>query len=218
MIDFFVIVCVCTFNQQHLPASQPYEEKELLLRVAQGNEKAFHTLYQSYFGKVYAMCLHYLSNPLTAQDIVQEVFSRIWLKRNDLPAILHFEAWLITITRNLLINELRKTYPAGGELTEAGSGNPHDTLDYRELEKLLQQAIEKLSPRQQQVYRLSRVAGYSHKEIATQLGISVDVSREHLSKALHHIRTFLLERYGATGLLVSLIIYFFSTHTPHSGC
>jgi RNA polymerase sigma-70 factor (family 1) len=201
-----------------LPASQPYEEKELLLRITKGDEKAFHTLYQHYFGKVYAMCLHYLANVVTAQDIVQEVFSRIWLKRSELPSVLHFEAWLITVTRNLLINELRKAHPAGGEPSDTAAANPHETIDYRELEKLLQEAVNGLSPRQQQVYRLSRTGGYSHKEIAAQLGISVDVSREHLSKALHAIRAFLLKRYGPLGILVSLAIYFFLTDTPHACC
>jgi RNA polymerase sigma-19 factor, ECF subfamily len=153
------------------------------------------------------MSLHYLPDVFRAQDMVQEVFGRVWQNRYDLPEIRNFEAWLITITRNLLINELRKMYPRGWQPGNAESTDPYNTLDYRELEKLLRQAIGKLSARQQEVYRLSRVEGLSHREIAEKLNISVDVSREHLSKALHNIRTFLLDEYGLTGMLALLTLF-----------
>jgi RNA polymerase sigma factor (sigma-70 family) len=98
-------------------------------------------------------------------------------------------------------------YPRGWQPANAESTDPYNTLDYRELEKLLQQAIGSLSARQQEVYRLSRVERLSHREIAEKLGISVDVSREHLSKALRNIRTFLLNEYGLTGMLALLIFF-----------
>jgi len=141
-----------------------------------------------------------------AQDMVQEVFGRVWQHRNELPNIRHFESWIITVTRNLLINELRKLYPPGWQPQDTDNADPQKTLEYRELETLLKQAIGKLSARQQEVYRLSRVEGFSHKEIARQLGISIDVSREHLSKALHNIRSFLLEEYGLVGMVAILTL------------
>jgi len=165
------------------------EEKELLLLIADSNEQAFHLIYKQYFGKVYAMALSYMPDALAAQDIVQEVFTRVWLYRRQLSDINQFEPWLITVTRNLLLNELRKKAPPRNPVVPAT--DPHETLDYRELEILLSKAIAALSTRQRQVYQLSRVEGYSHKEIAAQLGISVDVSREHLSKALASIRAYL---------------------------
>jgi RNA polymerase sigma-70 factor (ECF subfamily) len=189
-----------------LPNHQPYDQQELLLRIAQNDESAFHTIYQQYFGKVYAMALHYLTDVFRAQDMVQEVFGRVWQNRNDLTTIRHFEAWIITITRNLLINELRKMHPPGWQPESAETTDTYNIVEYRELEKLLQQAIGKLSARQQEVYRLSRMEGFSHREIAEKLGISIDVSREHLSKALHNIRAFLLKEYGVTGILVTLIL------------
>ena len=189
------------YSLHYLPESKPYDEQQLLVQIAQSNEKAFHALYQQYFAKVYAMSLHYMPDVFRAQDMVQEVFGRVWQHRHELPGIRHFEAWIITITRNLLINELRKLYPPGWQPQEAENADPQKTLEYRELENLLKQAIGKLSARQQEVYRLSRVEGYSHKEIAQQLGISIDVSREHLSKALRNIRSFLLQEYGLAGML-----------------
>ena len=189
-----------------MPVNQPYDEQQLLVQIAQSNEKAFHTLYQQYFAKVYAMALHYMPDAFSAQDMVQEVFGRVWQHRNELPNIRHFESWIITITRNLLINELRKLYPPGWQPQDTENADPQKTLEYRELENLLKQAIGKLSARQQEVYRLSRIEGFSHKEIAGQLGISIDVSREHLSKALRNIRTFLLEEYGLAGMVAILTL------------
>ena len=183
----------------------PYEEKELLSLIALSDEKAFHTVYQQYFGKVYAMALSYLPNALVAQDMVQEVFVRIWQNRADLNSIRHFEPWLIVITRNLLIKELRKIYPPGWHPQQITTTDLQETLNYRELERLLAAAVEKLSTRQKQVYRLSKMEGYSHREIALQLGISVDVSREHLSKALQNIRSFLIKNYGVMGVSACIV-------------
>ena len=176
-----------------------YEEKELLTQVTQSDEKAFSMLYQRYFGKVYAMSLSYLSDAMQAKDVVQEVFARIWLKRSQLLTVECFEAWIITITRNLLIKELRKQFPPGWTPEEVDYSDPHHKLSYQELEEMLAEAIENLSVRQKQVYQLNRESGFTHKEIATQLGISVDMSREHLSKAMHHIRAYIVERYGLVG-------------------
>jgi RNA polymerase sigma-70 factor (family 1) len=190
----------------YLPDQLPYDEQQLLLQIAKGDEKAFHALYQRYFPKVYAMSLHYMPDVFRAQDMVQEVFGRVWQHRHELPTIRHFEAWVITITRNLLINELRKLYPPGWQPQDTENADPQKKLEYRELENLLKAAIGKLSARQREVYQLSRIEGCSHKEIAGQLGISIDVSREHLSKALRNIRAFLLEEYGVAGMLAILTL------------
>jgi RNA polymerase sigma factor (sigma-70 family) len=190
----------------YLPDNKPYDEQQLLMQLAQSDEKAFHALYQRYFSKVYAMSLHYMPDVFRAQDMVQEVFGRVWQHRFELQNIRHFEAWIITITRNLLINELRKMYPPGWQPQDTENTDPQKTLEYRELENLLMAAIGKLSTRQREVYQLSRVEGFSHKEIAQRLGISIDVSREHLSKALRNIRSFLLEEYGLAGMLAVLTL------------
>jgi RNA polymerase sigma-70 factor (family 1) len=184
----------------------PYDEQLLLMQIARSDEKAFHALYQRYFPKVYAMSLHYMPDVFRAQDMVQEVFGRVWQHRHELQTIRHFEAWVITITRNLLINELRKLYPPGWQPQDTENTDPQKKLEYRELENLLKAAIGKLSARQREVYQLSRIEGFSHKEIARQLGISIDVSREHLSKALRNIRAFLLEEYGVAGMLAILTL------------
>lgn len=178
-----------------------YTELELLEEIAGGNESAFNLLYDKYAGKVYAMGIKYLKSPFLAQDAVQEIFVKIWNNRGQLPYVRSFPAWLGTISRNQLINELQKQVPME-VLEESHPGARHEIvpvagseIDFRELEQLIKKGVESLSPRQQQIYKLSREEGLSHKQIAVQLSISYDVVREHMSKALKNLRVFLENNY-----------------------
>lgn len=178
-----------------------YTELELLEEIAGGNESAFNLLYDKYAGKVYAMGIKYLKSPFLAQDAVQEIFVKIWNNRGQLPYVRSFPAWLGTISRNQLINELQKQVPME-VLEESHPGARHEIvpvagseIDFRELEQLIKKGVESLSPRQQQIYKLSREEGLSHKQIAVQLAISYDVVREHMSKALKNLRIFLENNY-----------------------
>ncbi len=76
------------------------------------------------------------------------------------------------------------------------------------MSQLIREAVEKLSPRQQQVYRMSREQGITLQQIALQLGISYDTVREHMSNALKSIRAYLEEHYGEISLLLWLLIPF----------
>ena len=153
--------------------------------------------------------LKYLRSPLSAQDAVQDAFTRVWQNRAELPAIDHFESWLTAVTRNLLINQLRKKIPAVSDTspTDLGiiaqadqpAGHP---IEIKELETLIRQAIHQLPPQQQQVYRLRQEENLPHKEIADRLGISYNTAREHMSKALKNIRAFLQTHYDPLVLLL----------------
>lgn len=178
-----------------------FTEQELLEEVAGGNESAFKLLYEKYAGKVYTMGMNYLKSPFLAQDAVQEVFVKVWKNRQQLTTLNSFPAWLTTITRNQLINDLQRMVPMDSleaihpdviDYHQASTGNE---LDFRELEKVIKIGIDGFSPRQQQIYKLSREEGLSHKQIAAQLNISYDMVREHMSNALKNLRKFLENHY-----------------------
>ncbi|HRQ51004.1 MAG TPA: sigma-70 family RNA polymerase sigma factor, partial [Agriterribacter sp.] len=82
-------------------------EKELLLRVAEGDEVAFRALYNHYRKKIYTLGLLLSKSDIQAQELVQDVFLKIWEKREQLREIAYFNAWLRTIARNTAINYLR---------------------------------------------------------------------------------------------------------------
>lgn len=187
-------------------------DKELVEKVSQGDEEAFQMLYKRYSGKVYAIALRYQKSAFLSQDIVQDVFLKIWQIRNQLAEIDNFPGWLTTVTRNHLFTQLQKQIPqlSINELEEehviSARQDYHD-VEVRELELLINEAVAALSPRQKEIYCLSRFENLSHKQIAAQLNISYDMTREHMSKALKNIRLFLITKYVST--LFVLINYFF---------
>lgn len=178
-----------------------YTEHELLELVAGGNESAFKLLYEKYAGKVYTMGINYLKSPFLAQDAVQEVFVKVWKNREQLTTLNSFPAWLTTISRNQLINDLQRLVPMESLETISSDDTRHhqattgNEVDYRELEKAIKIGINTCSPRQQEIYLLSREEGLSHKQIASQLNISYDMVREHMSNALKNLRKFLENHY-----------------------
>ena len=192
-----------------------YSDSELLIDIAGGSEPAFRQLYGRYAGKVYNMSYKYLRSSFFAQDAVQDVFSRVWQKRTALPELNNFESWLTAVTRNFLLNQLQKKIPLEltGEPGCAAQADPvvqaHYQAEYNELERLIRQAVLRLPPRQQQVYRLRQEECLSHKEIAGRLNISGNVAREHMSSALKHIRSFLEKHYTQIILLFCLVKKFF---------
>jgi RNA polymerase sigma-70 factor (family 1) len=171
---------------------------ELLLMVSAGDEKAFRQIYEQYWNRIYTMALLYFKSPVAAQDMVQEVFLKVWVNRSELPAINSFGAWLHITARNFLISSLRKKttqYVWGME--DNGSvpdqePSADERLAMKETAGLIRRAIEQLPPQQQKIYRMSREQGLKLTEIAAALDLSHNTVREHMSKALKSIRTYLL--------------------------
>lgn len=189
-----------------------HNEKALLLRVAEGDETAFRVLYDHYRKKIYTLGLLLSRSENQAQELVQDVFMKIWEKREQLREIDYFNAWLRTIARNTAINYLRArameklglarllTYQSSNYVTE------NDVAD-REYAVLLQAAIRQLPLQQQKVYILHRQQRLRHEAIAEQLGISVLTSKKYMKLALRSIRVFLERRMDAAVLLALVICF-----------
>jgi hypothetical protein len=83
------------------------DEKALLLRVAAGEEPAFALIVDRYWGKLYAVAMDFLKSGPDAEDIVQEVFMKLWVKREGLAMIERFDSWLFIVARNQIISRMR---------------------------------------------------------------------------------------------------------------
>ncbi|HEX9510667.1 MAG TPA: RNA polymerase sigma-70 factor [Puia sp.] len=181
-----------------MPQENAYTEMELLLMVSAGDEKAFRQIYEQYWNRIYTMALLYFKSPVAAQDMVQEVFLKVWVNRSELPAIASFGAWLRIIARNFLISSLRKKttqYVWGmednGTVPDQAS-SADEQLVMKETAGLIRRAIEQLPPQQQKIYRMSREEGLKLTEVAAALDLSHNTVREHMSKALKNIRLYLI--------------------------
>jgi RNA polymerase sigma-70 factor (ECF subfamily) len=180
-----------------VPITNTYNDTELLIQLAGNSEEAFSLLYQRYWAKIYSVSDHYLKDKSMVADIVQEVFLIVWKKRAGLHSVLHLESYLHIIARNLIISSLRKKIPLYYELrendcmNEENSLRPGQQLEYKETAELVRVAVTHLSPRQKQVYQLSRDKEFSLKDTAVKLNISYDAARQYKSEALKTIRGFL---------------------------
>ncbi|HRN56274.1 MAG TPA: sigma-70 family RNA polymerase sigma factor [Agriterribacter sp.] len=187
-------------------------EKELLLRVAEGDEVAFRALYNHYRKKIYTLGLLLSKSDIQAQELVQDVFLKIWEKREQLREIAYFNAWLRTIARNTAINYLRARAMEKLGLDrllmrESNSCFTENEAADREYALLLQAAVKQLPPQQQKVYILHRQKGLRHEAIAQQLGISILTSKKYMKLALRSIRLF-LERRMDTVVLLAIFVCF----------
>ena len=189
------------------------EERSLILRLIGGDEDAFCELYATYKNRLIYFAMRFLKSREYAEDVFQDAFTVVWQSRRFINPDASFSSYLYTIMRNRILNQLRNA--ANEEklkeiiLSQA--------LDYTEdtkrevmlndLKSLISHALQQLTPRQREIFEMSREAQLSHKEIADKLGISVNTVQEHISISLKLIRTYLIKYSGSeyVDLLLLLI-------------
>jgi RNA polymerase sigma-70 factor (family 1) len=182
---------------RRLRANEIYNEPALLLKVANGDEIAFRQLFEAHWDNIYGVAFAFTKSPVIAEEMVQDVFVKIWTKRQQLPEIKNFNDYLFIIARNHIFSVLRKKIyeePFSDHLKDyflEASNLPDQQLLYREAENLVQQAVAQLPPQQRLIYCLSRKDGLNQDEIANKLNISKNTVKSHMSKALQFIRNYL---------------------------
>jgi RNA polymerase sigma-70 factor (family 1) len=185
-----------------------YDEKDLILQVSQGNGSAFAELFNRYRDPIYKTAWRLTDSTSTAEDVLQEVFLVIWLNRATLPGISNFKAYLMTMARNHIIRAFKRSIRVQYSVRELSQlnyqpqNNSRDALQEREYNRLLQQAIASLPPRQAQVYYLTREKGFSREEVAHELQIYPETVKTHMELALKKIRAYCLAH------IVTLLVFF----------
>lgn len=190
-----------------MSANDLYNERELLQRIAEGDESAFKLLHHRYWNEIYSLALAFVKSPEWAEDVLQEVFIKLWLKKETLPGIERFEPFLFVMVRNELISALRKykkrerdvaDYIHAGVSTEV----KENTVELSETGRLVQDALKELTPQQQLIFKLSREDGLNHDMIAQQLELSKKTVSNTITIVLSHIRTYL---YKKGNLIISIL-------------
>lgn len=164
------------------------KERALLCRIAQGDEAAFGELFQAYHQRLGAYVLRLTESRQATEEIVQDVFVKVWVRRATLVEIQHFDSYLFTAARNHVFNYIRnmarerdRQAALAAEVLVAET--PED--DYH---MLLDEAVAQLPQQQQRVYRLHKQEGLSHAEIASRMQLSVETVKKHMHLALRTIR------------------------------
>lgn len=179
-----------------------YEPKDLLSRIAKGDEPAFRQLFNDYWRKIYSITLLYAKVPEVAEDATQEVFVQLWNKRAGLTAISAFDGYLFTMAKHIAFNMIRRRIFSGDAddyLAEYFSDNdpgPAGRLEMKEMNQVLEDGIGRLPPQQQKVFRLSRFQGLSHAEIASEMGLSKRTVKNYMISAIQSLRDHLGKQSG----------------------
>lgn len=167
---------------------------DLITRVSEGDAGAFREIFEKYSPKVYAFALKLTQSQSTAEELVQDVFLRIWVGRASLTSIDYFPTYLYTVTRNLALNALKRTAieeRAKAELIRVvpiGHSDTEESIVYRDYQRILNNAIDKLSPQQRNVFSLCHVQGLKYEEAAQKLRISRLTVKTHMQQALRTIK------------------------------
>jgi RNA polymerase sigma-70 factor (family 1) len=178
---------------------ETYNEKLLVTELKSGNEKAFQKLFDTYSNVLYKYSFSMVDSKPYAEEIVQEVFLKVWLKRDSLNPELSFKSFLFTITRNKTITFLKRAAKSEKIRQEIfyNSQKFANTTDLHireeEVDNIKKEALDLLPPRRRLIFEMSRNDGKSYEEIATELGISPNTVKNQMSMALETLREFLLK-------------------------
>ena len=173
----------------------------LIKKIQRGDKLAFESLFRSYYPLLCDYAQKYVKNPQAAEDQVQEVFVKIWEIRKDWNPQGTIQAYLYTAVRNQTLNYLKhKKIVDEWKQEEALSDTPspfsptEKRANFEEMNKWLQEAIQKLPEKRREIFQLSRDHGLTYVEISKTLGISVKTVETQMGRSLRHLRSRLEQR------------------------
>ncbi|WP_026464380.1 RNA polymerase sigma-70 factor [Adhaeribacter aquaticus] len=162
--------------------------------LKQGDRQAFGLIYNRFAPKLYSFALKLVREKETAEEIVQEVFLKLWDRKQMLDPEQNLEGYLYRMVRNLIYNQAKHAvYETAYAKYLIGKGNLmenyiEDNVNFNELKELLETTYAALPPKRKEVFCLSRLEGLSNAEIAEKLHTSNSNVENHINKALHLIR------------------------------
>jgi RNA polymerase sigma-70 factor (family 1) len=185
-------------------------ESQLVHNLSKGNLLAFNTLYKDYSGRLYRFAFGYLKSEDEAEELVQEVFTKIWEKRAELKKELSFKSFLFTIAFNII----RKHFRNKAHLSEYFENKINDDPDMQTSQKItydslyhyITDLVNQLPNRRKEIFIKSRFEGLSINEIAEKMKISHKTVENQLTDALKFIRTNLNRENISVILFISLFI------------
>jgi RNA polymerase sigma-70 factor (family 1) len=193
------------------------KEKQILCQVSEGSEIAFAELYEKYKDHVYYISLKFFKSESVAEDVLQEVFLKLWENKEKLSAIDNFGAYLTVALRNHVYNRFRKlanekTFISTSYVLNAEHQN--DTLDnvlLKESQNILKKAIQQLPPQQKKAFELSRIEGKKHEEIANLMNISKETVKKHIMEASRTLKRIFYPENSTLHSWVFLLLLLFSS-------
>ena len=173
------------------------DEKELLLLLKQGHEAAFEKIYELYSSRLFGNIYKMVKSESVAQEILQEVFIKVWNNRIGIDPQRSFRSYIFRIAENNVydffrnVSRIKKMQSHILVITTEYYEHIEELLLRKEDNVILYKAISSLSPQRQLVFRLCKLEGKSYAEVSRELGISVSTISDHIVKANKAIREYL---------------------------
>lgn len=185
-------------------AAEPVTDLDLAEGIRQGSVAAFEELYQRYWSRLYAFAFRYLHSADEAQDVVQEVYFRIWRGRAEWRVAGRLDSYLFLAVRNGAFDRLKHAavvdaFRKGAEAEtseRAATNTGQEALEAGEIDALLERSLGEMPEKRRAVCMLRWVHGLSYSEIAARLGIAEKTVETQVSRGLKHMRDRVTELRG----------------------
>lgn len=190
----------------------------LIKLLAAGDVEAFKIVYRRYFQKVLHFVYRFSLDKEDAEEVVQDVFVKLWNKRTTLDADKNLDVFLYVVAKNLVIDRIRKYVATEKRLhllyhasqNSALQNSTEQLVNFYELKETLDRLIDTLPARRRMIFKLNREKGLSYKEIADVLNISQGTVEKQMSRAIHSLKDKLASQYYIHVDLLLLITLLFS--------
>jgi len=184
------------------------DEKELLKKISKRDEGAFKIIYDIYKKKVYSVALKILKSDDLAEDALHEVFLKVWKYSDNIDQINNIDSYLRIATTNQALKILRKqknqlkfNLACSNNWTEI-QHETEEAIFFKDTEKILLEAVEKLPPQQKSVFLLCKEEGLKYAEVAERLSLSRLTVKTHMQHALRFLRSYLHSHTDITILIL----------------
>ena len=173
----------------------PLQEKDLLTALHEGSELAFEKIYHLYSARLFGKLLRLVKSEVHSKEILQDIFLKLWEKRQSIDPEKCFRSYLYKIAENKVYDFFRKAARDKSlqeQLILLSTAN-YDINENDEHLVALESAIHDIPPQRQKVFRLCKLEGKSYKEVSELLGISVSTISDHIVKSTKFIRSYFKE-------------------------
>ncbi|HUP13735.1 MAG TPA: sigma-70 family RNA polymerase sigma factor [Niastella sp.] len=175
-------------------------DNDLLMRISEGDRQAFRELYTFYTPILFPFIKSLCNDDALCDDIVQEVFVKLWENRANAVNIQQVKSYLFRAAKNRFLNEIRKqqnerTFINSGLYTSINTETPEQQLTFKEGMRLGDEALARLSPKKRAIVALSTRDNLSLDEISLRVGSSKNVVKKLLYQGLATMRKYEIVKY-----------------------